>query len=268
MTPIPRKAIFVIETESDTAGAHIRTSRDATLGFVRDDVVPWTVLTWNVRGSAGPDLDAVATRIAAESPDVVALQEIRRSQATSLAHSLSMRYSWAFKHHPFTPAMWWLAEGMSIMSPHALDAAGHTELSEGRSSWSWRRRIAQWALVGRPDRSALRIYNLHLSPHDAPAARRAEAVRLTSIVTEHGTEPPAVVAGDFNDADDPQIIYALPGIEHMLPPDTNPSDSPTQLLDHVLLPPEAHGVAVTVPAGGAEWAALSDHLPVTVRFEI
>jgi endonuclease/exonuclease/phosphatase family metal-dependent hydrolase len=233
-----------------------------------EGAAPWTVLTWNVHGSGRPDLDAVADRIAAESPDVVALQEIRRSQASALAHSLSMRYSWAFKHHPYTPAMWWLAEGMSIMSPHALDAAGHTELSEGRSSWSWRRRIAHWALVGRRDGSAVRIYNLHLSPHDAPAARRAEAVRLASIVAEHGTDPPAIVAGDFNDAGDPAIVFALPGIEHVTPSHTNPAHAPDQLLDHVLLPPEAHDVAVTVPAGGAEWAVLSDHLPVTVRFAL
>jgi len=27
-------------------------------------------------------------------------------------------------------------------------------------------------------------------------------------------------------------------------------------------------VSVTVPAGGATWAAISDHLPVTVRFTL
>ena len=37
-------------------------------------------------------------------------------------------------------------------------------------------------------------------------------------------------------------------------------------LDHVLLPPEAESVTVSVPGGGGHWPEISDHLPVTVRF--
>jgi endonuclease/exonuclease/phosphatase family metal-dependent hydrolase len=43
---------------------------------------------------------------------------------------------------------------------------------------------------------------------------------------------------------------------------------PAQLLDHVLLPAAATDVSVSVPRGGTDWAAISDHLPVTVRFSI
>ena len=125
-----------------------------------------------------------------------------------------------------------------------------------------------WALAGRADQSAVRIYNLHLSPHENAAARRAEAVRVRGIVGEHGDEPPAIIAGDFNDAEDATIIDALPGIEHETPSFTNPSENPSQVLDHVLLPVDAEHVSVTVPAGGATWAAISDHLPVTVRFTL
>ena len=83
-----------------------------------------------------------------------------------------------------------------------------------------------------------------------------------------GDDPPAIVAGDFNDADDPTIIDALPGVEHVVPSNSNPSGQPTQLLDHVLLPADAIDVSVGVPAGGTDWAAISDHLPVTVRFTL
>jgi endonuclease/exonuclease/phosphatase family metal-dependent hydrolase len=38
-----------------------------------------------------------------------------------------------------------------------------------------------------------------------------------------------------------------------------------QVLDHVLLPPDARDVDTVVPEGGAWWASLSDHLPVTCR---
>lgn len=228
----------------------------------------WTALTWNVHGSAAPDVEAIAAAIQESSPDVVVLQEIRKRQATSLAPMLQMRFSWALKHYPYTKAMWWRAEGMAIMTPHLLDAVGHTEISDEEPMRSWRRRIAQWGLVGRADRSMLMIYNLHLSPHDDADSRRAEAVRVRYLVASIGDEPPAVVAGDFNDAGDPSVIENLPGVEHVPAPMSNPSDVPTQSLDHVLLPAHASNVEVSAPDGSEQWAAISDHLPVTVRFTL
>lgn len=230
---------------------------------------PWTVLSWNVHGSARPDVGALAAVIRSEEPDVVALQEIRKSHAAKLAAALGMRYSWALKHYPYTELMWWCAEGLAVMSPHALDAAGHTEVSVDQSMRNWRRRIAQWALVGRADRSMLMIYNVHLSPHhDQSGLRHDEALRVSEIVASIGDDPPAVVAGDFNDAGDPDIVASLPGCEPVVPTNTNPAEAPTQVLDHVLVPAEATDVTVTVPAGGDDWALISDHLPVTVRFRL
>jgi endonuclease/exonuclease/phosphatase family metal-dependent hydrolase len=226
------------------------------------------VLTWNIHGSAGPDVESVAASIRAQAPDVVVLQEVRKRQAAALANALSMRYSWALKHEPYTKLMWWRSEGMAIMTPHLLDAVGHTEISDDQPMRSWRRRIAQWGLVGRADRSMLMIYNLHLSPHDDADSRRSEALRASELVAGIGDDPAPVVAGDFNDADDPSIIDALPGVEHVAAPMSNPSEAPTQALDHVLLPVHARDVEVEAPDGGKQWAAISDHLPVTVRFAL
>ncbi len=209
------------------------------------------MLTWNVHGSERPDVEALAAAIRNEAPDVVVIQEIRHGQAGALAALLSMRYTWALKHFPYTRALWWCAEGMAIMTPHLLDAAGHTEVSDSQSTRNWRRRIAQWALVGRADRSAVLIYNLHLSPHGDATSRRAEAARVTEIVERIGDTPSPIVAGDFNDGGDATIIDALPGVEHIVPPPTSPSEAPTQLLDHVLVPADAFGVSVSVPPGGA-----------------
>jgi endonuclease/exonuclease/phosphatase family metal-dependent hydrolase len=228
----------------------------------------WTVTTWNVHGSAKPDTEALADALATESPDVVLLQEVRQSQARQIAERLSMRYTWALKHYPFTPLLKDAAEGLAVMTPHALDAAGHSEISDGRTKWRSTRRIAQWCLVGRPDTSAYRIYNLHLSSGDEGPARRAEAVASNELISAHGDVPPAIVGGDFNDNTDPTIIDALPGIEHMAPLPTHPAQVPRQVIDHVLLPADATEVSTTVPAGGPAWAALSDHLPVTVRFDL
>lgn len=244
------------------------TPRATLLSVAAQRSAPWCVTTWNVHGSEQPDVESVARAIAVEAPDVVVLQEIREHQADALARSLSMRYSWALKHSPYTRLWRSRSEGMAIMTPHALGAPGHTEISEGQPMRSWRRRIAQWALIGRPDRSMVMAYNLHLSPHEDAEARWMEARRVREIVASIGDDPLPVVAGDFNDADEPMIVAELPGLEHLVPPPTNPSEAPHQLLDHVLLPVEAADVAVTVPAGGSEWAQLSDHLPLTVRFTL
>lgn len=226
----------------------------------------WCVLTWNIHGAEQPDLQVIASSLRAAEPDVVCLQEVRHAQAEAIAGALSMRFAWALKHHPWRPLFPSTAEGLALLTPHRLDLPGHTELSRNESKRSWKRRIAQWALVSRDDATAYRAYNTHLSPHGLADRRRDEATRLTAIVAEHGEDPPAIVAGDFNDDTDPTVIYALPGIEHLRPPPTLPAEAPTRTLDHVLLPPDAVDVSVEVPGGGPDWARLSDHLPVITRF--
>ena len=59
------------------------------------------VLTWNVQGAQGLDVDRTAAIIGSAAPDVVALQEIQRRQAMALARALSApSRRWAFKHWP------------------------------------------------------------------------------------------------------------------------------------------------------------------------
>lgn len=231
-------------------------------------VQPWTITTWNVLGRERPDLERVAAALQREAPDVIVLQEVRRGQASTLAATLGMRFTWARKHSPYGPLLPSRAEGLAVLTPHALDASGHTELSDDQPMRSWRRRIALWCLVGRSDGSTLRVYDIHLSPGELTYERRAEAVRLAGVISEHGHGVPAVIAGDLNDDLDASVIFALPGIEHMTPPPTNPADDPRQHLDHVLLPADAVDVSVSAPGGGGEWTELSDHLPLTVRFRL
>lgn len=228
----------------------------------------WAVLSWNVQGTKRTDIARLAEIIRTAAPDVVVLQEVRRTQAVELASLLDMRFTWSFKHHVLSPLVRARGEGAAILTPHALDAAAHTVISQNSSRRSYKRRIAQWALVGRDDTSAYRVYNVHLSPHDRPDERRLEALRVAGLVAEHGDAPPAIVAGDLNDEGEPIIIATLPGAEHQAPPPTNPAHAPVAHLDHVLVPADAYAVSVSVPAGGDEWAILSDHLPVTVRFTL
>ena len=80
----------------------------------------WTVTTWNLHGSAGPPLASVAARLRSFAPDVIALQEVQRRQAASLAETLGMQYHWALKHYPWTPLLKSKGEGVAILTPHAL----------------------------------------------------------------------------------------------------------------------------------------------------
>jgi len=228
----------------------------------------WTVMTWNIQGSKHTIPRQVADAIRAEAPDVIALQEVRRPQADQIAHALGMSSVWVEKHHPFRPLFPSRAEGAAILTPHHLNGAGHAVVSEATSKRNFKRRIVQWAIVQRPDHSAYRIYNAHLSPHDLSDERIAEAAEIYQIVERIGEAPPSIIVGDFNDADQPAVIAELPGIEHVPSPPTNPSTRPVVALDHVVLPVDAHSVALTVPAGGDGWSQMSDHLPVTARFSL
>ncbi len=227
----------------------------------------WTVTTWNLHGSTGPPIASVAARLRSLSPDVVALQEVQRRQAAALAAALGMQHHWVLKHYPWTPLLKSKGEGSAILTPHALSATGSASLTPTCSHWSYKRRIVVWGLVQRPDHSAYRVYDAHLIGGDATEDRLEQAQRVAALIADQGGAP-VVVAGDFNDSDEPAVIGALRGIEGAATADTNPADTPTQRIDHVLVPEAATDITVRVPAGGAEWAALSDHLPVTTTFAL
>lgn len=230
--------------------------------------LPWRILTWNLRGSASPDLEVVADVIRSYSPDAVAVQEIRRWQASSLAGRLGWQHAWARKHHPFTPLAPWLTEGLAIMSPHPLADVVHRSIAPGMSTWSYRHRIVLAATVRRGTDS-IRLYDTHLASGGAAADERiAQARRVAALV--NGERPrTAVVAGDLNDADELEVIRELhaAGLRDPGGGPTNPSIAPRQRLDHVLVPDQARVTELDQPDGGDWWWALSDHVPVLVAFE-
>lgn len=228
----------------------------------------WTVLTWNLQGSKRTDLDRVAEVVRAESPDLVMFQEIRRPQARTLARSLQMRKHWAQKHNPYRPFLSGRAEGAAILTPHELCDADHTVISDVTMKRLYKRRIVLWATVARTGHSRCRAFNAHLSPHDMADERLTEAARISAIAARFDDEIPVIVAGDLNNHDEPEVISALPGDELSPAPATNPSESPHQHLDHVLVPAGSTLESMRVPTGDDRWAELSDHLPVTVRFTL
>lgn len=226
------------------------------------------MLTWNIQGSKRTDLERIAEVVSAAGVDVVALQEVQRPQARDLAERLTMRHTWAEKHNPLHPFLRGRAEGAAILTPHALTNAGHAQISAASSKRTFKRRVVLWATISRSDATGYRVYNAHLSPHDAAHERVSEAQRIADIARQHADAPPMIIAGDLNDPYEPAVIAALPGIEAITAPLSSPSLAPIQALDHVLVPPAATAVSVSAPAGSEAWAELSDHLPVTVRFSL
>lgn len=227
----------------------------------------WTLLSWNIRGSARPDLDDLATVLRSYEPDVVVLQEAWRSQAKRLAAAAGLRHAfWSFKHKPYGPLLPSRAEGMAILSRHPLDDTDSTVLNPDARSWTHRRRIMQSAFI---EALGVTVVNVHLASHGDGAARLAQAGRVVG----HTPTENAVVAGDFNAVDEPDLFAIFSGIGLR---DawtngagfTNPAGAARQRLDRVLVGLGVAATSVIVPVDGPEWAQRSDHLPVIARLQL
>ncbi len=227
----------------------------------------WRVLTWNILGSHRPNIDVIGEVILGYSPDVVATQEIRRRQAHALARRLGWKVVWTRKHYPYSPLVWWRAEGLAVISPHAVSELVAVSIAPGVSTWTHRHRVAIAATLTRADDGAvLRIVNTHLASHDADE-RIAQAHRVVALI---GDRRPAVVAGDLNAVDEVEVIREF-GTAGLVDPGgdyTNPSIAPRQRLDYVLVPETATVSSRLVPTGGEPWHQLSDHLPVLIEFDV
>lgn len=225
-------------------------------------------MTWNILGAKSPNLVAVGQIIAERSPDVVALQEVRRSQAKALAAELGWRVRWARKHYPWTPLLWWKAEGLAILSPAELSGARRMTLTPGTSTWIYRHRILLAATVTRDGGEQLRCYNVHLSADDPD--RRIHQSTLVAALIDSDRPAVPVVAGDLNDADAALVVRELHrvGVGDPGGDPTSPSTEPVARLDYVLIPRRATVTDRWAPHGGQDWRELSDHLPTVVEFAL
>jgi len=235
------------------------------------------LLTWNLQGSAGVDVDAVAEVITDQAVDTVVLQEVQRAQAGALSRVLGLpRYRWTFKHWPVVSR----AEGMAIMTGRA-EATFRTYVVRRAPWWSWRRRVGLDVTIPAADGSdpAYSVVCMHLSAHHA-AARRSREVEL--VLARHG-QGAAILAGDLNDGPDgpvPAVILgrgwadawtdrngAVGGATNWTA-GRREGRRPTQRLDYVFAPA---GWSVrecrVVDAPLEHLAELSDHLPLVAVLE-
>lgn len=226
----------------------------------------WRVMTWNIRGSARPDLAAIAGVVATECPDAIAVQEIGRRQADTLAAMLRWHHCWARKHYPYSPVLWRLAEGLAIMSPYPLAGTTTCSLSPERSIWTHHHRIALATSVQRAG-DTLRIYNVHLAAGRRADERIAQAGRVAALITAQRPSL-TVVAGDLNAGSEVEVIRELHrgGVHDPGGGPTFPSIAPRARFDFILVPDASVVTGRHEPGGGDGWHRLSDHLPVTIDF--
>ena len=235
-----------------------------------------TIMSWNLQGSQRPSIGKIADKIQQLQPDVIAIQEIQKHQARALSRSLDWSYVWAFKHNGYGPLLPRRAEGMAIMSRSLLTNAGKTILSSGYGRFTYRRRIAMWATINIHGQQ-FTLFNTHLASDDNGDEGTTQAQRLRMIIDAHGQHP-AVIAGDFNDHQRPDIVkilnsdqnhdawnYAQSRSRNGL---TNPTKNPYQRLDHILLPRTHTIERVEVPDTDQTWITLSDHLPVIAAINL
>lgn len=229
------------------------------------DTPVWRIMTWNLHGSAGPDLGAIAAVVRDLHPDVVALQEVMGGQARTLAGQLGWQHRWKRKHYPYSPVIWWRAEGHAILSPHHLSDVERRSVSPGVSTWTHRHRIVMAATVDRGG-DQIRLYNAHLASHDAADERIAQAGRVADMAIDEGAARRSV-AGDLNTHGELEVVRELhrAGMRDPGGGPTHPSIAPRRRFDYVLVPDTATVTERVELDGGDDWWELSDHLPVVVE---
>ena len=232
-------------------------------------VTPWRVMTWNILGAHHPDLEKIAAVISEQHPDVAAVQEVQRAQLRRVAKQLGWQYAWARKHYPYSPLLWWRAEGIGILSPWAVSAPVRTSISPGVSTWVYRHRVLLAVTITRRS-SGLRVFNTHLASHDADE-RLAQAKRVAGRVGADSS-PCKILTGDLNTTNESEIEvlreFRAVGLTDAGGTVSNPAIAPSQRIDYVLLPTAATVLSSHTPEGGERWARLSDHLPVLVEFVV
>lgn len=240
-------------------------------------------MTYNVHRCVGTDrkldVERVAEVIAAEKPDVVALQEldVRRArtkgvdQAHRLAELLKMR-----SH--FHPAMTVEEElyGDAILTalPEKLVRAEGLPLYTRIPGLE--PRGALWITVevgGVP----VQIINTHLGLVPQEQKRQAAALLGERWMADDAWQAPGVLLGDFNASPYSATYRMLKAVLrdaqtasagwNRSPTATFPSNFPFMRIDHLFLTKGLKTVAVRSPYGALARVA-SDHLPLVIDLEI
>jgi len=245
------------------------------------------VTTYNIgrgargdRGARSTTLDRVAATVAAERPDVVALQEIHEPDLPVIVEALRRDHDLGY-HATFGAAL--TAEAMAALVDRARGRPGfdeafyadrasafgvallsRTPLADVRVEELPGKGERRIALVARTELAGVpsTVIATHLATMSR-AAVRAEQTRAV-LALAAAAPGPVVLAGDLNQ--EPADVAAALATSHAaLAPATDP-DAPTlgrRTIDHVLV-----GPGVVARGAKVGEAGVSDHRPVTVTLDV
>lgn len=241
------------------------------------------LMTYNVHRCVGTDrrldVERVAEVIAAEMPDVVALQELdvlrRRTKTIDQAHRLAELLKMKFHFHPAMAVEEELYGDaiLTALPERRIKAAG---LPLYRRVPGLEPRGALWVEVMVGD-TPVQIINTHLGLVPQEQKRQAAALLGEKWMASDQWTAPGVLLGDFNaspysgtyrmlraavrDAQTPGAGWGR------APTATFPSSFPFMRIDHVFLTKGLETIAVRSPYDARARVA-SDHLPLVVDLEV
>jgi endonuclease/exonuclease/phosphatase family metal-dependent hydrolase len=238
--------------------------------------IPLRVMTYNIRSGNG-NLTGTADAIRAQSPDIVALQEVdvhwadRSSfvdQASALGETLGMqvRFARIYQLAGAQPQDPQREFGVALLSRFPiLDWSNHiiTRLSTQQPNPQPAPLPgfleAKLAIGG----TAVRVFDTHLDYRADPRVRQQQVTDMLAYIGD--TSAPTLLFGDLNAPPDAPEIHPLLGRLHDTWPAsagpglTDPADVPQKRIDYVLASKHFRVRAATVPVTLA-----SDHRPVVV----
>ena len=237
------------------------------------------ILTYNVHRCIGTDrrLDVarVAEVIAAQAPDIVALQELdvgrARTGGVDQAHRLAQRLGMAFHFNAaFKVEEELYGDAILTTLPERLIKAGplptHPRISRLEP------RGAVWVAVTVGD-VELQVINTHLGL--VPREQRGQAAALAGADWLGAAKRPLILVGDMN-ATPRTVVHrtfaarlteSRRAARHAGRAPTFPSSFPVLAIDHVFVSAEVRVEGVRTPLDPVSRLA-SDHLPLVVDFSL
>jgi len=239
--------------------------------------VPLRVMTYNIRSGNG-NLDSTAAAIRAQSPDIVALQEVdvhwaERSgfadQATALGAKLGMqaRFATIYSLPGITAEAPKREFGVALLSRYPVVAFRNdtiarlsTQVQDPLPTPAPGLLDAMLDVNGR----RVRVFNIHLDYRKDPAVRVQQVREMLGYIGALAT--PTLVFGDMNAAPDaPELQPLLARLHDAWSSSTTagftyPADVPRARIDYVLVSPQFTVRSVRVPGTQA-----SDHRPVVAE---
>lgn len=200
------------------------------------------VMSYNIHHCNPPskagviDIEAIVRAIRAESPDLVALQEVdvntERSgefnQAAEIANALEMYYFFG-KAIDFQGGDY----GVAILSKYPLSETFVHRLPT-ESGTNGEARVIATANLELMDGSTISFGSTHLDAQSDPANRLLQIQRIAEIAASE--ELPFIIAGDFNATPESEVIQILDGSftrTCRLCSPTIPVVTPTRAIDYI-----------------------------------